>query len=302
MKRIVVIDGCSANIIFPAGCDAMPLQTTTVEGGWLVRAAVELGKAGRHVVMMGEAGRDRLGDLIVGRLEDSGVDVSCIDRYSDGAFTPSLLIFPSESGEVSGSSIVYMTEMAERWDSKWPRIDSDDIIVFGGYFALQPRVRTRLVEFITYARERGALIVNVPGYNPSMAPAVTRIMPAVLEDFEMADVVFSATPDIDHIFPGMTPEKCYLEKISFYSRLMANVDLVAGSLTVMCGDMRVNVPLKFDSAQLSPLFPAQPLAHFIDALSQTEVRPQLMQALTSHVIESIAEITTRQALTSNIEL
>ncbi len=296
MKRIIIIDGCAANILFPKSGSGLPLPTTAVEGGRLVKAAATLGETGRTAIMMGEAGRDRLGDLIVRRLEDAGVDVSCIDRYSDGASTPSVLIFPAEAGAEASASIVYRTEMDERWDSKWPRVDAGDIVLFGGFFALQARVRPRLVDFLTYARERGVLTVNLPGFNPALAPAVTRIMPALLEDFEMADAVFTATSDIAHLFPGMTPEECYAEKISFYSRLMVNVDTEQRQLTVMYKDQRVSRRLPEYPGMTPPLHPALPLALFADALAQTGVTPASMESLTAPVIETIADITSRNKM------
>lgn len=146
MKRIIVIDCCAANILFNPSESLLPADTRTVVSGRLIPAAMLLASAGRDVTVMGEAGRDPLGDLVVACLDHASADTSCIDRYS-GVPTPCNLVFPGAEGIESVRASVYHITSTEQWDSKWPRIDSSDAVLFGGYFSLQPRVRGRLTEF-----------------------------------------------------------------------------------------------------------------------------------------------------------
>lgn len=288
MKRIIVIDGCFANIIFPSNPTGLPVAAQAVTGGRLVKSAALLATAGREVTVMGEAGRDPLGDIIIGNLEAAGADTSCIDRYSDGNSTPSVLVFPSAEGS---RSIVYFQEFIERWDSKWPRTDASDIVIFGGFFSLQNRVRQRLTDFLTNARQRGALTVYMPGFNPGLAPAVTRVMPAILENLEMADAVITFTPDIAHIFGTSDAAGCFRDKISFYTPLMANVDPSGGVLTLFQGAETVSRPVAPDCCSPSPLLSALPVARFAAALSVLSITPQSLGSLNIPTLESIADIT-----------
>ncbi len=287
MKKIIIIDGCSANIVFPPEVSDLPAATCAEPGGRLLNAAIMLAGGGCDVTVMGEAGRDPLGDLIVKRLEDCGIDVSCIDRYSDGAATPSVLVFPGADGE-SGRSIVYNMTMAESWDSKWPRTDAGDIVVFGGFFALQQRVRQRLQEFIANARSRGALIVNLPGFNPAMVPAVTRVMPALLEDLEIADAVVTATPDLKHIFGTDSPRSCYDSKISFYSRLMVNVD-PAGKLDLMYGPTTVTRAVTVGGTQAAHRQSETPLAMLVHAMQRLDINAKNISSLSQPTLEALAD-------------
>lgn len=288
MKRIIVIDGCFANIIFPSNPAGLPVEAKAVTGGRLVKAASLLARAGRNVTVMGEAGRDPLGDLIMRHLDASGADTSCIDRYSDGNSTPSVLIFPSSEGS---RSIVYFKEFSERWDSKWPRTDASDIIVFGGFFPLQQRVRQRLVEFLTNARQRGALTLYMPGFNPALAPAVTRVMPALLENLEMADAVITFTPDIVHLFGESDAARCFRDKISFYSPLMVNIDPTNSTLTLFQGPDAVTRQISAECCSPSPLLSAIPVARFATALSCLSIAPSTLGSLNIPTLESIADLT-----------
>lgn len=302
MKRIIVIDGCSANIIYPAVIGEIPVQSRTIVGGRLMRAAMLLGSTGHCVEMMGEAGRDPLGDLLVGFLQQSGVSTSCIDRYSDGASTPTTLVFPSEIPEAQPRSVVYRVEMAERWDARWPRIDAGDIVLFGGYFALQPRVRPLLLDFIEYARQRKALIVNMPGFNPAMAPAVTRVMPALLENLEISDAVVTATPDILHIFGSDDAPKCFADKIGFYTSLMLNLEPVSGEISLMRGSDVITLQGRPDVTPHYPILSGMTLAAFIDALIQADVNAETIRLLPRSVLENVAMLTANCSLSSNIIL
>lgn len=302
MKRIIVIDGCSANIIFPSSVKELPVPSRTIAGGRLMKAAMLLGSTGHNVEMMGEAGRDPLGDILVGFLRQSGVNTDCVDRYSDGASTPSILVFPSEIPEAQPRSVVYRVEMAERWDSRWPRIDAGDIVLFGGYFALQPRVRPLLLDFLENARQRKALIVNMPGFNPALAPAVTRVMPSLLENLECSDVVMTASPDLLHIFGTDDASKCFHDKIGFYSPMMLNLEPVSGTITLMRRGDVITRQGRPDVTPHYPILSGMTLAAFIDALIQTDINAETLPSLPLSVLENIALLTANCSLSSNIIL
>lgn len=302
MNRIIIIDGCSANIIFPATEQGLPTVTRTAVGGRLIKAAILLAEAGRQVSVMGEAGRDPLGNMIVACLNQAGIDTTCIDRYSNGIATPSTLIFQPADPARPVDSIVYADDVTEHWDSVWPRVDGGDIVVFGGFFALKQRVRTRLTEFITEAKQRGAVIVNLPGFNPTMSPAVTRVMPALLEDLEMSDVVITATTDLSHLFGDASARACYDKKISFYARLMINVNPATRTLKLMYGNTTLERPLKEDICAPAPMLSPKPLAQLVDAFQQLGITPAMVGHLSTATLDAIADIVASDNLSANIIL
>lgn len=302
MKRHIVIDTCAANILFPASENKLPVNTRTVLSGRLIPAALLLSEAGREVTVMGEAGRDPLGQMILNRLSEAGADISCVDRYSDGASTPCSMVFGNETSAQTANTSIYHISPSTQWDSKWPRIDGGDTILFGGYFALQPRVRGRLTEFLTTARERGALIVYLPGFNPALAPTITKVMPALLENLEIADAVITATSDLQHIFHAADARTCFDRHISFYSPLMANVNPSTHTLTLLHRAHSIEAPYpespSADGLLPSPLQPAL----FADALQQLEITGGTTDRLSLHTLETIARLTSAESLSANITL
>jgi len=289
MKRIIIIDACSANITFTGTADTFPAPARATMYGRLLQSAILLGEAARNVCIMGEAGRDALGYRLVARLEKAGVDVAGIDRYSDGASTPSTLIFPAENPDGSFSAIPYRSGLTENWDCIWPRVDATDVVVFGGYFSLQKRVRPRLCEFLAQAHERGALLVYLPGYNVQLEPVVTRVMPYILENLEMSDAVITSTSDLCNLFGTDNPRGCYDSKISFYAPLMINTDSARATLTLMQGGRTIERVMGVADGSLVPSA-LQP-ALFVDALQRNGVKPTDCASLPVATLEAIADAT-----------
>ncbi len=118
------------------------------------------------------------------------------------------------------------------FDIVWPRIDEGDIVVFGGYYAIDRRMRRRMLPLLQHAAERKALLVYLPGYLPQQEPRITRVMPSILENMEMAHIVCTRSADLHTIFGARDAAACYRNNISFYCRLLLNVD--APARTISC--------------------------------------------------------------------
>lgn len=297
MKRIVIIDAFSANIIFTGQADEFPAPACASVAGRLLQSAILLAEAGRAVVTMGEAGRDELGNRLVSRVASTGADIVGVDRYADGASTPSNLIFPSSIPGAPVSVIPYRCTLTEDWDCVWPRIDSSDIVMFGGYFALQRRVRQRLCEFLTMARDRGALLVYLPGYNMQLEPVVTRVMPYILENLEMAHVAITSSTDLRNLFGTPDPRSCYNDRLSFYTPLMANVDDATFTVTLLQGPRSISRTMV--AREAGPLQSAIPPALFVDALLANNVTAQACGFLPLPTLEAITDATAQASLPSN---
>lgn len=216
MRKIIAIGECVLDILFDGDAPRV-----SAPGGLILNVASNLGRLGRNVSFVGEAARDRVGDMIVDSLKSSNVSVDHIDRYTEGV-TPTTLVFRDSDG---GPQIVrYGRNNNDSFDVVWPRIEKDDILIFGGFYAIDPRVRPHLFEIVKHAAERKAIIVYVPGFAPEKEPRITRVMPAILENFEIADVVITRNRDLNTIFRTTDDAAAYKNNISFYARDFINLD------------------------------------------------------------------------------
>lgn len=208
MRKIIAIGESMLDTLFSNGA---PVKSHVA--GRIANASASLASARLPVSMVSECGADSVGDLIIDFLTARHVDVKSVDRFTDGS-TALSMIFEWAGG---GNTMVrYGSYPAFRFDVVWPRIDAGDIVVFGSLYAIDPPQRQRLFELVSYARERGALIVYLPGFQHGMSYRLTKVMTAILENLEISDIVVAHDSDLDDIFPGESPEEAFHNHIEFY--------------------------------------------------------------------------------------
>ena len=183
--------------------------------------------------MASDAASDPMGDIAVRALTDAGVDVSAVDRFTEGR-TP-LNVFVGASADSPGTITRYEQYPEECFDIIWPRIDEDDLVVFGGFYAIDRRMRTRLQRFLAHAVERKAVLVYLPGFLPQLEPRLTRVMPQILENLEMAHVVVARANDLELIFGAKATDACYHDHIDFYCRSLIAVEPACRRLSYYSG-------------------------------------------------------------------
>ena len=189
-------------------------------GGRIANTAALLGKAGKQVTMVSECCTDHTGDIIVNFLASNGVNTHSIDRFTDGATAVSLIF--ENSGDVK--RINFDKYPGCRFDVVWPRIDEDDVVLFGSFYSIADDLRTRLFEMVNYANERNAIIMYLPGCRHGINCRITKVMPAILENIEIADIMIANRSDIEAIYPGEDAETVFKNHIEFYDTQFLFVD------------------------------------------------------------------------------
>lgn len=279
MRKIIIMGECALDLIYR---DSVPEKS--YPGGRLLNAAALLGKENYHVTYVGECARDRVGDLIVDFLEEHNVITKSIDRYADGV-TPLNIFFLPDKSHPDGSVVAYRRFPEEKFDVVWPRIDPDDIVVFGTSFAFNSRVRPQLQELINYAHTRRALIIYLPGFLASEAPRITRIMPAILENLELSDLVVSRSSDLQTIYNERDAEKCYHRNINFYCVPFINVDSEKGEVNYYHNSVIRTLPVGGRAASLS--WNSSSLAGIISAIMSHDITREDLLSGRQDVIDNI---------------
>lgn len=273
MKKIVCIGECSLNIVLAA--DGRPQGS--MPGGRIANAAAILGRNKFNVVMASEVSDDAVGNIVVDHLTQAGVDVSSVDRYTEGRTALNVLVQSSvEAGDAMPSLTRYENYPPEAFDIVWPRIDPGDIVLYGGFYSIDGRMRPRLSRLLAYAVERKAVLVYLPGFLPQQEPRITRVMPQILDNLEMANIVITRDKDLSLLFGIDTADACYRERIDFYCRSLINIDQRSGTLTYYSGK-------EMSSVAISPricstlLWNAGVVAGVTGLLAEREISPDALE-------------------------
>lgn len=224
MRKIIAIGQSVLDVLYR---DGQPVKSMV--GGRIANAAATLGSLGLPITMCSECCNDRVGNLVIDFLKRHNVGVDSIDRYTEGS--TSLSVIFEDAPEDARKRVNYGSYPDDRFDVIWPRIDEGDILLFGSLYAIDLPQREHLFELVSYAAQRGAIIVYLPGFQHGINFRITRVMPAILENLEISNIVVAHERDLGDIFPGESPAEAFKNHIEYYSPIYVhiNADL---SLTV----------------------------------------------------------------------
>lgn len=273
MKKIICIGECSLNVILDS--EGRPLGT--MPGGRIANAAAMLARDKFEVIMASEASADPVGDIVVNFLAKAGVDTKSVDRFTEGRTALNVFVAPgSDSASAMPSLTRYESYPDEAFDIIWPRIDPGDIVLYGGFYALDKRMRQRMTKLLEHAAEREAVMVYLPGFLPQQEPRITRVMPQILENLEMAHVVVTRNKDLDLIFGVKHPQTCYHDHIDFYCRSLINIDTTCNAITYYTGKDMTTVGI---TAAISNtlLWNAGAIAGIVGTIAGRDLKPEVFE-------------------------
>ena len=184
-----------------------------VPGGSVFNGLISLGRLQVPVSFISEVGKDQVGDIILRFMEQNHISTQFIDRFPDGKSPISLAFLDANR---NANYAFYKDYPMERLDVPFPRIEPDDIFILGSYYALNPALRPRMVEFLQYARERKAIIYYDLNFRKAHAHEAIRLMPTVIENLEYADIVRGSDEDFLNLFGQQDGERVYADHVQFY--------------------------------------------------------------------------------------
>lgn len=242
MKRIICIGECSLNIVVSP--EGKPLGS--MPGGRVANTAAILADDDRfNVIMASEVSADPVGDILMRHLERSGVVTSSVDRFTEGR--TALNVFQAPDAASAPTAVTrYEDYPEEAFDIVWPRVDEGDIVLFGGYYSIDRRMRQRMLKFLANCAERKAVLIYLPGFMPQQEPRITRVMPAILENLEMAHITVARSSDLELIFGVGDSSECYRRHIDFYCRSLITIDPEARLMSYYAGSEHTDIPVSAD--------------------------------------------------------
>jgi fructokinase len=210
MRKVIGIGETILDIIFK---NDEPIGA--VPGGSVFNGIISLGRAGVKCGFISETGDDRVGRRIISFLEENHVDASSINVYPESK-SPVSLAFLNEQNDAE--YIFYKDHPHDRLDFVFPEIQTDDIVMFGSYYAVNPVIRPQVQGFLEYARDKGAILYYDVNFRASHQNEVMKLNANILENLEYADIVRGSQEDFEVMFNKHDAETVYKAQISFYCK------------------------------------------------------------------------------------
>ena len=209
MRKVIGIGETVYDIIFK---DNQPFKA--VPGGSTFNCMVSLGRLNVPALFISEAGNDKIGNVIKKFMEENNLSTKFVDFFYDGS-SPVALAFLNENQDAEYT--FYRNFPEKRLDIDFPPIQTDDIVVFGSYFALNPLLRDKVSELIQNARDEAIVYYDI-NFRKAHAYERNKLMGAFLENFENSTIIRCSDEDLETLYPGESIESIYENRISFYCK------------------------------------------------------------------------------------
>lgn len=213
--------------------------TAAVPGGSVFNGIISLGRMGVNVDFISETGNDKVGNIILNFMKENGVDTSHVNVFPEGK-SPVSLAFLNEKNEPE--YLFYKDYPSQRLDVSYPEISSDDIVMFGSYFALNPVLRNKVSDFLSYAHDNGAILYYDVNFRSNHISDAIKLNATIIENMEIADIVRGSTEDFNNMFGITQPDKIYKDKVKFYcSRMICTNG--NGAVSLRAGELSKDYPV-----------------------------------------------------------
>ena len=208
MRKVIGIGETILDIVFKNG-----QPNKAVPGGSVFNGLISLGRAGVDATLISEVGNDRVGDTILNFMKENGVKNNHVCVYPDSK-SPVSLAFLNEKNDAE--YIFYKDYPKLRLDVELPEINSDDIVMFGSFYAVSPLIRSKVKELLDKARSVGAIIYYDVNFRSTHKNDAIKLLPTILENFEYADIIRGSSEDFENMFGMTDADKIYKGKVAFY--------------------------------------------------------------------------------------
>ena len=229
MRKIIGIGETILDILFKEGVAA-----TSVPGGSTFNSMISLGRVGVPACFVSEIGGDKVGGIVRTFLTDNGVDDRFLTEYPNCKSPISLAFLDADN---NATYSFYKEPFGKRADWECPKINPDDIVLFGSYYALNPDMRYKVTALLDEARRVGAIVYYDVNFRRNHAGEAIKLASTVIENLEYADIVRGSDEDFEVLYRIGEGERVFKEKIDFYcprliySRGAKGVELYSRELT-----------------------------------------------------------------------
>ena len=177
-----------------------------VPGGSAFNAMISLGRSNANCMMVTEVGDDHIGDMIVQFLKDNKVKTDYVYQHSNTKSHISLAFLNEQN---DAQYLFYKDHKAIQMPDRIPEIKRNDIVLFGSYFAINPVTRDYVRNFLTTAKENGAILYYDINFRASHKDEIPELIANIEENMQLATVLRGSAEDFNILYGTTTGEEAY---------------------------------------------------------------------------------------------
>ncbi len=179
---------------------------TSKAGGSCLNSSVTLGRLGIDVHFISEYGLDEVGNFIDTFLNQNNVSTEYVYRYHGGK-SALALAFLNENNDASYD--FYKLYPEKRLNVSFPKINQDDIVLFGSIYAITPEVRDQIISFIKEAKKNKAIVIYDPNFRKTYLHDLKKLIPLIEENISYSRIIRGSNEDFSFILGATNAEEAY---------------------------------------------------------------------------------------------
>ncbi|MCQ2150886.1 MAG: PfkB family carbohydrate kinase [Bacteroidales bacterium] len=210
MRKIVGIGETVLDIIFR---DDQP--TAAIPGGSTFNAMISLGRmTAKHfpdtkVLMVSETGSDHVGDIVTSFMEANSVCSEAVTR-NPGTQTHVSLAFLDGNNNAQYEFYKDHASASLKDDAVGKvNFEKDDMVLFGSYFAINPRIRTYVRSLMEKAHDAGSIIFYDINFRKNHLSDLAETFGSIEENCRLSDFVRGSSEDFGFLFGTTDPQEIY---------------------------------------------------------------------------------------------
>jgi len=192
VKKVFAIGDVVLDLMFK---NEIPFDSKV--GGSVLNASCSLSRLGAEVYLLSQIGVDRVGKIIKSFIIENNISIDYLLQTSNLKSNLALAFLDSKN---NADYDFYKSDLDPSFVLNYPEeINVGDIIMFGSYFSIRPDVHSHLIKFLKRAKGEGAILIYDPNFRPSYLPKLDVLLPAVIENIALADIIKGSDEDFNNI-------------------------------------------------------------------------------------------------------
>ena len=177
-----------------------------VPGGSTFNSIVSLGRAGVPCAMVTEAGGDHIGEIICRFLRENGVSSEYVCTHENVKSHISLAFLDEHN---DAQYLFYKDHASVSLDGPLPEINSNDVVLFGSFFAINPAIRPVVGGLLREARKAGAWLYYDVNFRKNHIADLPDVAASIEENMALANVVRGSMEDFGYLYDLHDGEAIY---------------------------------------------------------------------------------------------
>lgn len=191
-RKVIGMGETIMDIIFRNG-----QPQAAVHGGSSFNSIVSVGRAGIPCVFVGDTGADVVGRQTLDFMRANHVDTTFCPMRKDIKSAVSLA-YLNDHGDASYMFYKQTPQVPQQW--VLPKVNADDIFLFGSYYASCQGMRPMVKDMLSHARADGAIVYYDINFRSSHSHELDALMPVIKENCQQSDIVRGSADDFQVLF------------------------------------------------------------------------------------------------------